>query len=72
MAKTVIQHLPPHRIYAEPFGGAASILLRKPRSYVEVYNDADEEIVSLFRVLQDPAQCRALFRRLRRTALQRA
>ncbi|MDR2221033.1 MAG: DNA adenine methylase [Methylobacillus sp.] len=71
IAPWVLAHLPPHRIYVEPFGGAASILLRKPRSRVEVYNDLDEEIVGIFRVVQDPETCRALMRRLRRTPYAR-
>lgn len=73
LAPWVIQHLPDaHRIYVEPFGGAASILMRKPRSRVEVYNDLDEEIAGLFQVLQDPVQCQALIRRLKRTPYGRA
>ncbi|MGB3289615.1 MAG: DNA adenine methylase [Burkholderiaceae bacterium] len=71
IAPWVLAHLPPHRIYVEPFGGAASILLRKPRSKIEVYNDLDEEIVGIFRVVQDPATCQALIRRLRRTPYAR-
>jgi len=71
IAPWVLSHLPEHAIYVEPFGGAASILLRKPRSRVEVYNDLDEEIVGILRVVQDPLQCQALMRRLRRTPYSR-
>ena len=72
IAPWIIEHLPPHKIYVEPFGGAASVMLRKPRSKVEVYNDLDDEIVNIFRVLQDPASTRELFRRLARTPYARA
>jgi len=67
----VLSHFPQHRIYVEPYGGAASVLLRKVRSDVEIYNDLDEEIVGLMRVLQDRVQCAELFRRLRRTPYSR-
>jgi DNA adenine methylase len=71
LAPWIIGNMPPHRIYVEPFGGAASVLLRKPRSKIEVYNDADDEIVYIFRIIQDPIQCRALMRLLRRTPYAR-
>jgi DNA adenine methylase len=45
--------------------------LRKPRSYAEVYNDLDEEIVNLFRVLRDETQARELVRLLRLTPFAR-
>lgn len=59
----IVAHLPAHRIYTEAYGGAASVLLRKPRArMVEVYNDLDAEIVNLFRVLRDGAQAAELRR----------
>lgn len=53
LAPWVIEHFPPHQVYIEPFGGAAGVLIQKPRSHGEVYNDLDGDIVNLFRVLQD-------------------
>jgi DNA adenine methylase len=68
----VVAWLPPHRIYVEPFGGVASVLLQKERSAAEVYNDLDGEVLNLFRVLQDPAHANRLIELLRVTPYARA
>lgn len=72
MAPWVISHFPSHRVYVEPFGGAASVMLRKPAIPAEVYNDLDMTVVTLFRVLRDPVKALELQRRLRLTPFARA
>jgi DNA adenine methylase len=53
IANWIISYFPKHRIYIEPFGGSASILLNKVISEVEIYNDLDGELVNLFKVVRD-------------------
>ena len=53
LAPWIISHFPPHKNYVEPCGGAASVLLQKPRSPLETYNDLDGNVVNFFRVLRD-------------------
>ncbi|WP_316172430.1 DNA adenine methylase [Bradyrhizobium sp. SZCCHNRI2049] len=72
LAPWIISHFPAHRIYVEPFGGAASVLLRKPRCYAEVYNDLDQVVVNLFHVLRDADKAARLQEMLRLTPFARA
>lgn len=71
LAPWIISHFPPHRVFVEPFGGAASVLLRKERAYAEVYNDLDGDVVNLFRVLRS-AEAGRLIDLLRLTPFARA
>jgi DNA adenine methylase len=53
LAPWIVGFFGEHSAYVEPFGGAASVLVQKPRAYAEIYNDLDGEIVNLFRMLRD-------------------
>jgi DNA adenine methylase len=45
--------LPKCHHYCEPFAGSAAVLLNRPPSAIETYNDLDGEVVNFFRVLRD-------------------
>jgi len=49
----IIEHLPAHNNYIEPFGGSAAVLVNKDPSPNEVYNDIDGDLVHFFRTLRD-------------------
>jgi DNA adenine methylase len=53
LAPKLLEIFPAHRVYTEAFGGGGSVLMQKPRSYAEIYNDLDGEVVNVFRVLQN-------------------
>jgi DNA adenine methylase len=71
LAPWIIEHLPAHRTYVEPFGGMASVLIRKPQSYAEIYNDRSGDLVNLFRVLRAPRLSKQLVKEIRLTPFAR-
>ncbi len=67
IAKWIISYFPQHKFYVEPYCGAASVLMRKPRTEGEIINDLDGDVVNVFRVLRDPEQAKELERLVRLT-----
>lgn len=67
----ILPYLPKHRVYVEPFGGGASVLLAKERSEVEVYNDIDPRVVILFQVIVDAKKRARLIEQLMLTPYSR-
>ena len=72
LAPWIISFFPPHQTYVEPFGGAGSVLMRKERSNCEVYNDINDEIVNVFRVLRNPDTAEQLQRMVALTPFARS
>ena len=55
IAKWIIDFLPDHHSYLEPFFGSGAILFNKPRSNIETVNDLDGNVVNLFEwIRKDP------------------
>jgi len=52
LRKHIIELLPTHTCYVEPFAGAAWVLFGKPPSDVEIINDIDEDLINFFRVVK--------------------
>lgn len=71
LAPWIISHFSPHKIYTEVFGGGGSVLLRKKRSYAEVYNDKWDIVVNVFKIMRDPVKAAELERVLRLTPFSR-
>jgi DNA adenine methylase len=53
VAHEIINRMPEHKVYVEPFGGAAHVLSQKPPASNEVYNDIDGELVNFLLVARD-------------------
>ncbi len=52
LRKTIIEMIPEHICYVEPFFGAGWVYFGKEPSQVEVINDIDRELVNLFRTIK--------------------
>lgn len=53
LAQWIIDHMPPHKTYLEPFFGSGAVFFNKEPSQLETINDLDGNVVNLFRVIRD-------------------
>lgn len=53
LASTILQYVPEHETYVEPFAGTAGVLFQKKPSRNEVINDINSDITTFMRVLRD-------------------
>lgn len=53
IAAQIVDLLPPHQHYVEPFAGSLSVLLAKPVSRFETVNDLYGELMTFWRILRD-------------------
>ncbi|WP_442795297.1 DNA adenine methylase [Pelobium manganitolerans] len=49
----IIDVVPEHNLYCEPFLGGAAVFFAKPPSTVEVLNDTNRELINFYRVVQN-------------------
>ena len=52
LRKTIIEMIPEHTCYVEPFFGAGWVYFGKEPSKVEVINDIDKELINLFKMIK--------------------
>jgi DNA adenine methylase len=48
IAKKIIEMIPPHKIYVEPFVGGGSVFFKKPEAEVNIINDLDKDIYNIY------------------------
>lgn len=53
IAQWIIDMMPPHHSYLEPFFGSGGVFFTKPRSNIETINDLDGDVVNLFQWIRD-------------------
>jgi len=53
MAQWIIDHMPKHGVYLEPYFGSGAVFFNKAPVKFETINDIDSRVVNLFRVIRD-------------------
>lgn len=53
MADVIINIMPTHETYVEPFFGSGAVFFNKPKSEIETINDIDSRVVNFFKICRD-------------------
>lgn len=53
IAPQIVELMPDHTHYVEPYGGSLAVLLAKPRSVAETVGDKDAHLVNMWRVIRN-------------------
>ncbi len=53
IAPWIINHMPKHHSYLEPYFGGGAILFNKEPSRIETVNDLDDDVINLFKVIRE-------------------
>ena len=53
IASWIIENMPEHHSYVEPFFGSGAVFFNKQPSNIETINDLDEDVVNFFEVIRD-------------------
>ena len=59
IAGKLVELIPPHKNYVEPYFGSGAVLFNKPPSRIETINDLDSDVVNLFRCIREEPETMA-------------
>lgn len=71
LTKTLLNLIPPHQVYIEPFFGSGSLFFAKDPAKLEVINDLDRAVYNFFKVLQDEEKTKVVTKILELTPYSR-
>ena len=71
-ARKIVEMLPPHESYAEPFAGGMSVFLSKPASDTECVSDIHPDLVNFWKIVQHADSLRRLIEMVGLTPYSRA
>ena len=56
IATQIVNLVPKHHSYVEPYFGSGAVLFNKPESAIETVNDLDSDVINLFRCIQKDSE----------------